>query len=172
MYGNFNDMMKKLSPTLRRIAHRMNGHATFFSDDDLYQEALVHMWGLFERGVLDDKTDSYILQGCFFHLKNYLRTTLDKVRPVSLDEPIDKGETTLGETIAAKGPGCYEAANKFLLAEAVASLDLTDREREILGLLMDGLTVREAGARLGISHVMIVKIRARIQKKCAALKNS
>jgi DNA-directed RNA polymerase specialized sigma subunit len=30
---------------------------------------------------------------------------------------------------------------------------------------MDGMTVREIGRRLGISHVMVVKIKSRICKK-------
>lgn len=171
MYTHFEDMTKKLSPTLRRIAHRMNGHFTFFSDEDLYQEALIHLWLLFSNGELGDKTDSYILQGCYFHLKNYLRSALDKVRPASLDEAIDDGETTLAETLAINGSGGYDKIDEVLLDETLASKGLTERESEVVCLLKSGLTVREIGVRLGVSHVMIVKIRARIQKKCAELKN-
>jgi DNA-directed RNA polymerase specialized sigma24 family protein len=95
----FEDLFGRLSPKMRSIAHRMNGHRTFFSDDDLYQESAVNMWSLYGAGELDGKTDSYILQGCYFHLKNYLRTHLDKARPVSIDAPIDESGMTLKDSV-------------------------------------------------------------------------
>ena len=171
MYERFEEMMKKLSPTLRRIAHRMNGHFTFFSDDDLYQEALVHLWVIFQKGVLDDKTDSYILQGCYFHLKNYLRTTLDKAKLVSLSESADNQDTALEEMLASKSEEGYDGLNTILLEESAILKNLNEREQKVLRLSMEGLTVREIGARLGVSHVMVVKVKARIKEKCNALKN-
>ena len=78
-------MMRKLSPTLRRITHKLNGHFTFFDEDDLFQEALEHLWLAFQDGTLGDKTDSYVLQGCYFHLKNYIRKTMDKAKLTSLN---------------------------------------------------------------------------------------
>lgn len=171
MYERFEEMVGKLSPTLNRITHRLNGHFMFFDHDDLYQEALAHLWIAFEKGRLIDKTDSYILQGCFFHLKNYIRTTMDKAVLTSLSAFIDDGETTLEETIASEGSGDHSEIDEGLLAENEALKGLTGREREVLNLSMDGLTVREIGARLGVSHVMVVKVKARIKMKCAALKN-
>ena len=56
--NSFEEMMGKLSPTLRRITHKLNGHFTFFDEDDLFQEALEHLWVAFENGTLGDKTDS------------------------------------------------------------------------------------------------------------------
>ena len=170
MYGNFDDITNKLSPTLRRIAHRMNGHSTFFSDDDLYQEAMVHMWVLYRNGMLDDKTDSYILQGCYFHLKNYLRTTLDKAKLTSLSALIDGQDTTLEDTLASKEGKERDDLDAALLEEGVALKGLNERENEVLRLSMDGLTTREIGDRLGVSHVMVVKIKARIKEKCRTLR--
>jgi len=172
MYERFDKMIEKLSPTLRRIVRRMNGHFTFFNDDDLYQEALVHMWILFGKGDLNDKTDSYILQGCYFHLKNYVRKTLDKASLVSLSEPSGEDSTTLEDTLASGSDGDYSGIDTRVLAENDIFKSLSEREREVLRLIMEGMTVREAGSRLGISHVMVVKIRARIKEKCAGLKNS
>jgi RNA polymerase sigma factor (sigma-70 family) len=170
MYGNFDDMTKKLSPTLRRIVHRMNCHSTFVSDDDLYQEAMVHMWVLFCNGMLDDKTDSYILQGCYFHLKNYLRTTLDKTKLTSLNALIDSQDTTLEETLASKEGKERDDLDAALLEDSIALKGLSKREKIILRLSMDGLTTREIGEKLGISHVMVVKIKAHIKEKCRALR--
>ena len=170
MYGNFDDMTNKLSPTLRRIAHRMNGHSTFFSDDDLYQEAMVHMWVLYRNGMLDDKTDSYILQGCYFHLKNYLRTTLDKAKLTSLSALIDGQDTTLEDTLASKEGKERDELDAALLEEGVALKGLNERESDVLRLSMDGLTTREIGKHLGVSHVMVVKIKAQIKTKCQTLR--
>ena len=108
MKDDFESLMTRLSPTIRRISHRLNGHFTFFDDDDLCQEALTHLWVKFNGGVLDDKTDSYILQGCYFHLKNYIRTSMDKVRLQSIESPIDEDGTMLEDVIASKDPSPEE----------------------------------------------------------------
>lgn len=166
MYNHFEDMSKKLSPTLRRIAHRMNGHFTFFSDEDLYQEALIHMWMAFSKGALADKTDSYILQGCYFHLKNYLRTTLDKAKLVSLNAPFEDGQTTLEDSLAGNAEADYNEIDAALFSRNDLLKNLDERERKVLDLSMEGMTVREIGDRIGVSHVMVVKIKARIKEKC------
>ena len=62
----FEHLIRRISPTLMRITHRLNGHHSFFDDEDLYQEALIHLWLHYEDGSLSDKTDSYILQGAIF----------------------------------------------------------------------------------------------------------
>ena len=46
---------------------------------------------------------------------------------------------------------------------------LTDRERYVFGLYLQGLTTREIGNRLNVSHVMVVKIEKRISEKCRHL---
>ena len=43
---------------------------------------------------------------------------------------------------------------------------LTPREKEVFILALEGLTVREIGDRLGVSHVRVVKLRANIKEKC------
>ncbi len=170
MYKRFDEMMKKLSPTLRGIAHRMNGHFTFFTDDDLYQEALAHLWASFGRGALRDKTDSYILQGCYFYLKNYLRTSLDKAKLVSLSELIDGQDVSIEESLASKDTNARDDLDAGLLAENIVFKSLDARERLVLRYSTEGLTIREIGKRLGVSHVMVVKIRSKIRKKCDALR--
>ena len=82
----FEQLVKRLSPKLKGISYKVHWAGYFFNNEDLYQEALLHLWKQYKAGTLSDKTDSYILQGCYFYLKNYMRTALDKVRPISLDE--------------------------------------------------------------------------------------
>ena len=167
----FGDYLKRLSPTLRRIAHKLNGHFSFFDDDDLVQEALAHLWVSFQAGKMDDKTDSYILQGCYFHLKNYLRKTLDKAKLASLNQLIDDGDSTFEELLASEDTAAADNADCASLVEAARREGLTDREVEILTYSLEGLTVREIGKRLGISHVRVVKLKERIKAKASALKN-
>jgi RNA polymerase sigma factor (sigma-70 family) len=169
---SFEVLAKRISPTLKRITYKLNGHFSFFNDEDLFQEALAHLWVDFRAGKLDDKTDSYILQGCYFYLKNYLRKTQDKLRLVSIDTLADEGGLDLEETLAAEGPlSAYANLEEGLLSERIQGLGLTPRENDILSFSMKGLTVREIGKRLGISHVMVVKLKAKIQDKCGKLRD-
>ncbi len=169
MKNNFEQIIARLTPTLKRITHKLNGHFAFFNDDDLCQEALIHLWARFREGKLCDKTDSYILQGCYYHLKNYIRVAMDKTKTLSLENPIDDDGTMLGEVIPADGRSPAELAEKETLSEELGRIGLEKRELEVIEMFMTGLTTREIGVRLGISHVAVVKLRHKIQKKCRCL---
>jgi RNA polymerase sigma factor (sigma-70 family) len=170
MKKTFESFMKRLSPTIKRISHRMNGHFTFFSDEDLCQEALVHLWTSFQDKKLDDKTDSYILQGCYFHLKNYIRTSIDKASFVSLESPIDEDGTMLEEIIASEGPSPIDQAEDKALSEEILKSSLDERELKIVGMSIEGLTVRQIGEKLSISHVAVIKSKKNIRVKCEKLR--
>ena len=129
--NKFEEMMSKLSPTLRRITHKLNGHFTFFDEDDLFQEALEHLWVAFEKGSLGDKTDSYVLQGCYFHLKNYIRKTMDKAKLTSIDMPIDEDGSTIGDTLACQDTRTEEAADNTFLKESIKMSGLSEREERV-----------------------------------------
>ena len=167
----FEEIVKRLSPTLRRITYKLNGHFSFFDDDDLFQEALEHLWIAFQEGKLSDKTDSYILQGCYFHLKNYLRKTIDKASLTSLNELIDEEGGSLEYLLISKNESFPDDLNTTLLVEAAKTNGLTEKETEVLSLALDDFTVREIGSRLGISHVMVIKLKRKIQNKCETMKN-
>ena len=55
--------------------------------------------------------------------------------------------------------------------EAQEEKCLTDREKKILSLIMEGMSMREVGAKIGISHVMVLKIRNKIKEKYLLLNN-
>ena len=170
---SFEALVNKLEPKIKGIAHKLNGHFTFFSDEDLCQEALIYLWISWKEKRLDGKTDSYVLQGCYFHLKNYLRKTLDKVPMVSIDELAGDNdaavsrEELLPNTDAQK---LVDSVEGDMLKGRIFETGLTDRERMVVSLCLDGLTVREIGHRLGVSHVYIVKMKKCIRAKCAFLK--
>lgn len=162
----FEKIVKKLTPKLRGITYRLNGKYTVLDHDDLYQEALAHMWEEFCAGKLEGKTDSYVLQGAYYHLKNHLRGLDDNAFFARLDEQVSEDGDTLGELIPVEDDGGYEAAETRELLERC---DLTEREKEILHLYADGLTVREVGEAVGISHVSVLKTIERIKEKAKKL---
>lgn len=163
---SFYELVKKISPTLKRITHRLNGRFTFFNEDDLEQEALLHLWVSFKRGKLGDKTESYILQGCYFHLKNYIRKVQDKAKLISLDKVFGEEGMGLEEMLPVEDTRDYFGRIEAnMLLEDILNSGLSEREKEILSLCLEGLTVREVGIRLGISHVRVVKVKNNLRKK-------
>ena len=166
---SFENLVKRLSPTLKRITHRLNGRFTFFNDEDLYQEALIHLWLDYKEGKIEDKTDSYLLQGCYFHLKNYLRKVNEKINSVSIDTTINNEEDTdLKERLSCKDQdACFDYLDIKLFLEGIQNNGLTKREKEVLSFSLDELTVREIARRLGISHPRVVKIKKSLCHKLA-----
>ena len=165
----FEDLIKKLSPTIKRITYKLNGRYRVLDHEDLYQEALLHLWQDFCDGKLNEKTDSYILQGCYFYLKNYLRNVEDNNFFASLDEVIGEDDTTLGEMIEDNKPNELETLETKLEAQAVLDCCLNERETTVLKLYADGFTAREVGDIVGVSHVTVVKTIERIREKAKKL---
>ena len=162
----FEGLVNKLSPTIKRIAYKLNGHFTFMNHDDLYQEALLHLWMDFQTGRLSDKTDSYILQGCYFHLKNYIRTVQDKASLSSLEALVNDEGISLEETLQVCDPREYfTRLDSKLTVEDMSCDCLTKKEKKIMSLCMAGLTVREIGAKIGVSHVRVIKLKSRIRER-------
>ncbi|MCX5711850.1 MAG: hypothetical protein NTY47_02120, partial [Candidatus Omnitrophica bacterium] len=138
----FADLNKKISPILKRITYRLGTKFAVFSPDDLYQEAMVKLWLDFQAGKLDDKTQSYILQGCYFHLKNFLRKHYRENRLVSLDNLLSKdNENQVKESsILGQQESCRSQAHADFLLEAIRNNGLTKREKEVFFLALDGRT--------------------------------
>jgi len=167
---SFEELNRRLSPTVKRIAYKLNGRYRSFSHEDLYQEAFLHLWNNFNSGKLSDKTDSYILQGCYFHLKNYIRKVNERPNVISLDMPVSQEEDDSSlEGILYLRFGVQEDCRNLLhvkfLAEAIQNNGFSPREKRILMFLKDGLTTRDIGKRIGLSHVSVVKAVKRIRKK-------
>jgi len=165
---SFEELHQKLSPTIKRIAYRLNGHYRSFNHDDLYQEASFHLWNNFLKGKLSDKTDSYVLQGCYFHLKNYIRKVNERSNIVSIDAALSMDENTtvgdlLGESWASED--CREDLHNKFLAQSIVNNGFNPREKKLLAYFSLGLTTRDIGKRMGVSHVSIVKMLQKIRVK-------
>ena len=162
---DFEDVVRRLSPTLKRITKKLNGHHSFFDDDDLYQEALSHLWVAHNKGSIDDKTDSYILQGCYYHLKNYLRKVREHGVSLSLSSPVGEDGVCFEELLVSENIKTLEYIEGKMEVESLEEKCLSWREREVLSCFLEGMSMREIGGRIGISHVMVLKIKNRIRDK-------
>jgi len=167
----FEELHRKLSPTIKRIAYKLNGRYRSFSHEDLYQEASVHLWSNFLKGKLSDKTDSYILQGCYFHLRNYIRKVNERFNIISIDAALNTNDEATIEDVLGKYwscPDCRQELHNKFLAQSIQGNGFNPKEKRLLAYFSQGLTTRDIGKRMGISHVSVVKlmqkIRVRAQK--------
>lgn len=162
---DFEAVVRRLSHTLKRITKKLNGHHSFFDDDDLYQEALSHLWVAHNKGSIDDKTDSYILQGCYYHLKNYLRKVREHGVCVSISNPVGEDGIYLEDLLVSEDIKTLDYIEGKLEVESLEEQCLSKRECEVLSCFLEGMSMREIGSRLGISHVMVLKIKNKIRDK-------
>ena len=68
-------------------------------------------------------------------------------------------------TIDSKAQLYHDLNNKFL-AEIIEKNGFSTREKAILKFFKEGLTTREIGKRIKVSHVSIVKVMHKIRVKC------
>jgi len=165
---SFEELHQKLAPTIKRIAWRLNGHYRCFNHDDLYQEATIHLWSNFLKGKLSNKTDSYILQGCYFHLKNYIRKINERSNIISIDAALSTNEGASVEDVLGKywaTVDCREQLHSKFLAQSIQNNGFNPKEKRLLGYFSQGLTTRDIGKRMGISHVSVVKLTQKIRVK-------
>lgn len=169
---SYEETMMKFSPTLKAISKKVKNRYSYCDEDDFFQEALLDLWLRHEKGDLEDKTDSYILQGSYFFLKNYVRKICKSVdvNSLSLYTPIGEDEgCTIEDTLVSdryiEDMGSVEI---YLLLDDVEDR-FTERERDIFYYKLEGFTTREIGEKVGVSHVMVGKITKRIREKCSEL---
>lgn len=136
--------------------------------DDLYQEALINLWRRFKSGQLQDKTESYILRSCYFHIQNYIRTHKIRNNILSLEESVvseEEGHFFLKDIIKDEKSHTFSQVNSRLIVLELMNNGLTKREKDVCRLLYEGRNFREVGRRLGISHVRVLKIKQNIRHK-------
>jgi len=165
----FEMLLKKLEPQLKAIARKVSRNDCYFNVEDLYQEEVIHLWEEYTHGTISDKTESYVLQGCYFFLKNFIRTHHHKIDQccITADWREDASPIDLGEVKA--GGRFIESLEMDVLKERIKEL-LTPREWAVLLGLTEGVTRRQIGERLGISHVMVLKIEKHLREKCAYMR--
>lgn len=162
---DFKILLEKITPALKALARRHLLYG-FFEPDDLYQEMCLFLWGRFSEGMPIGMNEAYIIKACEFHLLNFLRKGRKRVAIRSLDELISTEGGTLKDVLADNREYIGMTTEVDLTIDDIKTKNLTDKERAVLDLLLKGHTVREAAEKLGISHVMVLKYKKNIIKKC------
>lgn len=162
---SFETLFNKISPRLKRIARNHNGHGHFIDQEDLYQEMCIYLWNNYKYGLPAGINDAYAVRGCEFHILNYLKKEREKAVMVSLETPINEEGGTLKDILEDTEEPLSRRIDKKMTVDEINNNGFSVKEKEIFSLLLHGYTVREAGEKLGISHVMVVKHKNNIIKK-------
>jgi len=165
----FKELYERIGSRLKRIADFYGRRGYSCDRDDLYQEMTMHLWNKFKDGVPEGINDAYIIKGCEFHILNYMRKEREKIRKVSLEEPLNESGDTLRDTLRGNLVSQDVSVDRKMLVDHIMNNGFSKREKDVFALLLEGHTVREAGEKLGISHVMVVKLKNRLISKVTKL---
>ncbi|OGS43130.1 MAG: hypothetical protein A2539_10065 [Elusimicrobia bacterium RIFOXYD2_FULL_34_15] len=163
---NFEKFLKEVKVELGQIAFKFSRYNNYMDEDDLLSEMVLHLWKRwYERGF-NNKTKSYVIQSCYFYLRNYLRINEDKkCRFINIDECIGDDGLSYEEIIPDNSVPILESIEENTIFQKISNNGLSSIEREIFKLLYDEYTVREIGEMLSISHTMVIKHKKNILKK-------
>lgn len=171
---NFEVVLHTIAPRLRQIACKYRTAGACMDENDLFAEMTSYLWERWACGDIRGKTESYIVQSCYFHLRNYLRTTREAACRVSMDERArgagriddgDDGAPCLGDMLPDGERDLPAITEGNALYDKIMSNGFLKIEKEIVRLLCDGYNIREIGRMLNISHVMVVKHKKHIAQK-------
>ena len=168
---DFEKTYEKMNPKIKATINSIKYYPGWIDKDDLFQEAYLHLWNIWEEKGVNKNTEAYILQGIKFYLKNYIRCIDDGFVQVSLDETMGNDGITFKDLISDTSFPFDKLENKIFVSELLNN-GFTKREKQVLVAMLqgfklenDGYTTREIGELLGISHVRVIKIRKNIKKK-------
>jgi RNA polymerase sigma factor (sigma-70 family) len=166
---NFEEFIVPVIPRLRQLAFKYRSVCSLCDENDLFEEMELFLLGQWQSGGLADKTESYVVQACYFHLRNFLRTAQEQQEPVHLDIPSageDNDKRPCLEEVLSDGEIMLERRIEGnILYETIMNNGFNPREKDIIRLLYEGFTVREIGKQLHLSHVMVLKIKRQIAEK-------
>jgi len=160
---DFKILLESINPALRSIARKYVLYG-FYDIEDLYQEMCLFLWQNYSEGLPIGQNTSYVTKACEFHILNFLRKGRQKANLSSLDKVTEDG-VSLRELVPDMSSLSNTSDNNITI-EDIKSIGLTKKEDEVFSLLLKGHTVREAAKILGISHVMVLKHKKSIIKKC------
>ena len=144
---------------LRSVVRRLTREKGL--QEDLIQEALIHLW--MREAEHPGQKRSWYIQSCRLHLQNVLR----KGRSVDCRKHRHASGLSAPDE---QGPEEFEPRSDETLLSLVCARDLmaelskwlTPVEKEILNLSNEGLSAREIGQRLALSHTSVIRRRRNI----------
>lgn len=162
----FMELREQVSPALKRLFVNYNGMNNYEDVEDYMQDILCLLWQMSNDDSGDDKSAGYYLKSAWFYMQNHRRTDSEPEFS-SLDKPvyISNDETVEFKELLPEPELSREALDARYIVDSMLNNGLSSREKEVLRYLRNGYTVREIGDMLGVSHVMVVKIKASIRRK-------
>jgi RNA polymerase sigma factor (sigma-70 family) len=141
---------------LRGLVRRLTTERAL--DEDLIQEALIHLW--LREKERPGQSQSWYIQSCRLHLQNFLRK----------GRSVDHGNRRRGAGPPIEPHEDHEARADDTLLSLIYARDLvaalwkwlTPVERQIFSLGHDGLSLREIGEQLNLSHTSVIRGRQNI----------
>ena len=167
MNEEYEKIIVQILPTLKRIAFRLRTWS-FLDEDDLVQEGMNYLWDEYINGRLNGKNTSYLLQGCFFHLRNCCRKTKEKL--VINRNSLNEADNGFDSDYSKEPAAITDELSLEALSDSLAqSAQLNETEKRVFVLSLEGYTAREIGKQLGVSHVWVLRIKNRVKEKCRDL---
>jgi RNA polymerase sigma factor (sigma-70 family) len=157
---------RRTSGLLRGMVRRLTTERTL--EEDLIQEAIIHLW--LREKEHPGQCQSWYIQSCRLHLQNYLR------KGRSVDGSKRRHAATLPITEVDQEylePRVDDSLLSLICArDLMAELSkwLTPSERHLLSLAHDGLSAREIGERLNLSHTSVIRHRRNIAALASRLR--
>ncbi len=159
---DYNELAASLLPKLKLIAAKYRTMVRWCDEDDALCEMLGFLWKQYNDGVYEGKTESFIVQSCYFHLRNCLRLADDRREMLSLEQMPREGGFPLEEVLPEESPALSESSDGRVFYDTVKNNGLSRREKLVFKLLYEGYSVREIGSALGVSHTMVLKYKRNI----------
>ena len=179
--GAHSELLDRFSPMLWKFARAR--HSIALQPEDLYQESYI----FFLRAIRNFRPAAKcrLITYCYRTIPRQLSNLIDEIGPVvrsSRDKSLPNAKSKQAAEIARQYPESLhdnmavdQSSPVFaamLLQEkrdavrnAIASLP--DRWREILEMRMDGVTLKDAGNKLGFCHERIRQIETRAMRHLA-----
>jgi RNA polymerase sigma factor (sigma-70 family) len=156
---------------LRRLVRTITANPALW--DDLFQEALIHLWGIESRRP--GFTRSWYLQSCKYHLRHYLAAgrSIDSMKRREMQVQAETESDPEMELYDLEDSG--ESVLSHVCAREVITMlsrQLLPPEKAVLDCLADGMGPREIGRRLNISHTMVIKHRCKIASLLSRLERN
>jgi DNA-binding CsgD family transcriptional regulator len=149
---------------LRGIAAKLTSAVDL--QKDLMQEMFVYLVHI--RTVEPVQTLSWYLKGCEIHARNYLKLGGNIDTPARAADELSPASREHGSNGASLSPvvGQIEIQGELITSHMVNLIlpHLSDRQQQVLFLLMKGCGIREAARELGITHPAVIKHRKKIAR--------
>lgn len=147
---------------LRGIAVKLTGDHDL--QKDLLQEMFLYL-GLAETAS-PGQTDSWYIQGCWYRGLNYLDRgrSVNSIKRQENLVPLELGDDGENNRSGVDAVDPVDLRSELITRDLVDQMipQLSDRQQQILSLLMHGFRIREIAREMRVSHPTVLNQRKKI----------